>query len=214
MSENVNLEDIQKQLDELREELEIKDKLLKEARAEAAERRIKLKEYEGIDVDEYKQLKSKLQEEQQQKLEKDGKFEEAKKAIIDSYEAKIKEMNEKLETFQSKYKKAVIDDTLINAAAALNAHNPQQIAILTRDNITLDEDGSVTILSGDGKPLFNGQGEKVGVKEYIEDFLSKNPHLVRGAEPGTGSAGGKHKGAEEQRPMSPAERIAAGLKGK
>jgi len=195
-------EDLAAELERLKEELA-------RTRQEAAERRVALKKYADVDPEEYKTLKQKMEEIKQKELEEQGKWEEAKKAIIDNYESKIKEYETKYKDITSKYKKVVINDKIINSAAKFNAINPSQIAVLIRDNVTLNEKGEVEVLNEDGKPIYNEKGELLSVEEYVKNFLTENQYLVKGPIGGTGSKGGQHK--PENTPSDPLERLKAGL---
>jgi len=204
-------EELQAELDQIQEELIKKEDLLAETRKEAAERRVKLKDFEGVDLEEYRALKTEAEKNKQKELETTGNFEAAKQAIIDSYESKLKEKEQKVSTLESKFKSVVVNDALIASAAKQNAMNPEQVAVLLKDNIRLNEDGGVEVVDGSGKVKFNEKGDAVSVSEYVSEFLTENKFMVRGAESGSGSTGGEHK-ADANVPRSPLEKITAGFR--
>jgi len=182
---------------------------LAETRKEAAARRVALKEFEGIDVDEYKALKESAKTAEQASLESAGKWEEAKAAIVSGYEEKLTAAQQKAKDLESKYKKAVVNDAIVSTAAKLNAINPSQISMLLRDNIRLNENNEVEVINKDGKPTFNEKGDLLKVDDYVSSFLTENKYLVKGVEAGTGSAGGEHKAPAAE--LSGQDRLARGL---
>ena len=194
----------------LQAELAAKDEALKEVRQEAASKRVALKAFDGIDVDEYKTLKSQSTQAAQAELETKGKFDEAKAVIVSSYEDKLKVSSDKYASLEGKYKSVVVNDKLIAAAAKQNAFNPSQVAVVLKDNVRLDADGNVEIVSGDGKTLYNEKGDNLSIDDYVVDYLKDNSYMVRGVESGSGSKGGEHK-SEESTKLTPQEKIARGF---
>ena len=190
-------------------ELAKKEALLAETRREAAERRVKLKDYEGIDVEEYRALKAKAEELRQKELEQSGNFEAAKQAIVESYEAKVQEALTKAQTLEQKYKSVVINDRLLEEAAKQNAMNPKQVAILLKDNIKLSDDGNVEVVDETGKTRFDEKGNTISIDKYVADYLAENKYMVRGVEGGSSSTGGEHKAPSA--PKTALEKVMRGL---
>jgi len=197
---------------------ELQDKLaeltteLADTRKEAAQRRVALKDFEGIDIEEYKDLKASQESLKQKELESAGNFEEAKKAIVESYESKLNESSSAYKELEKKYKKLAITDSIVSSAAKLNAIDPKSIAILLREEITLGEKGDIQVLDPEGKPVFNEKGNQLTVNERVENFLKENQYLVKGSTSGTGSAGGEHKAPNSENKSS-LDKIISGLKG-
>jgi len=194
---------------ELQAELAKKEELLAETRKEAAERRIKLKDFEGVDVEEYKTLKATAAELKQKELETSGNFEAAKEAIVKSYEDKLSDKDNRIMSLEDKYKSVVITDKLVSEASKQNAMNPTQVAVLLKDNIKLNDSGNVEIIGADGKVRFNDKGDPISVDAFVSEFLTENKFMIRGVESGSGSAGGDHK--VEDAPKSAFEKIASGF---
>ena len=210
-NENTNVEatNVTPTVEELQAELAKKDELLKATRAEAAERRVAAKSFEGVDIEEYRQLKAAAAEQAQKELESKGKFEEAKEAIVTSYNDKLNVANEKLSSLESQLTALKVNDGILSAAAKQNALNPEQIVLLLKDNVKLNSEGQVEVVNAEGKTQFDENGNLVSVDEYVSTYLSSNSHLVRGVSAGTGSTGGQHKAATQE--LRGGDRIAAAL---
>ena len=79
---------------------------------------------------------------------------------------------------------------LIAAASDLNAISAEQVAMLVSPHIAGEK--TLTILGLEGKPRANDKGDPMTVKEFMTEFLTGNPHLVKSSgNPGAGSQGNK-----------------------
>ena len=167
MSDNENkevtIEQLQAQLEEAKAQTA-------EARNESAQRRQALKGFEGVDVEEYNSLKSKASEMEQNKLESEGKFEEAKAAIISAKEAELSTLKEQNNKLKNKLKSVTISDKIKTTANELGAINPKNIAILLKEEITMNENGDIEIIDENGKTVFDGSGNPLTVTAKVETF--------------------------------------------
>ena len=78
---------------------------------------------------------------------------------------------------------------LLTAAAELNAINGKQVAQLVSPFIRA-ENGQYSVINAEGQTKLNGEGKPMTVKEYVGEFLTNNPHLVKApGGPGAGSKG-------------------------
>jgi len=169
---------------------------LSSTRQESASRRVELKRFDGVDVEEYNTLKTGAASAAQKELETSGNFEEAKAAIVSSYDEKLNEANKRAASIENKYKKLAVNDAIVNSASKLNAINPAQLSMLLKDNVRLTDSGDVEVLNAEGKAKFNGEGNLLSIDSYVEDFLKENQYLVKGPNSGGGSKGGDHKATE------------------
>jgi hypothetical protein len=142
------------------------------------------KRYSGIDVDEYKQLKTlKEQQEQEQALKRQD-FDKVLNQVKTASEAKISALTRELETIK-------IDGSLINEASARKAVAPDKVARLLRNNIKLTAEGAVEIVDDQGKTRYNAdKAQPLTVGELVEEFLSGNPYFVSASPAGTGTRTG------------------------
>jgi len=165
-------------------------------RKESATRRVALREFEGVDPDEFSSMKKELAEIKTKTAEASGKEEDIIKAIKEQKDAEIAELSSKLSKIQGDFKAEVIDKKLVSEAAKLNAVNPEQISLLLRNNIRLSEKGDIEILGGDGSVKYDADGKNISVESYVENFMKENLHFARGVESGSGSTGGEAKPKE------------------
>ena len=154
------------------------------------------KKYEGIDVDEYRNLKTQQAEEQKKSMMKREKFEELLSQQKQEYDAKIAELTGTLN-------KTHIDGALLNAAAKNKAVNPEHIASLLRPNIRLGDNNQVEVLDSEGNVRYNTEtAEQITVEAAVEEFLNQNPYF-RSAQPaGSGSGGNTTPAASREVKLS------------
>lgn len=70
---------------------------------------------------------------------------------------------------------------MLAAAAKFNAINAEQVAILTSPYLRSEDDGRLTVMNEKGEARVNAEGKPMTSDEYMSEFLSGNPHLVRAA---------------------------------
>ncbi len=74
--------------------------------------------------------------------------------------------------------------------AGFDVVSGEQVATLVSPAIKRLEDGSLAILNAEGQRRINAEGKPMSVQEYVGEFLTANPHLVKaGGGPGGGSHG-------------------------
>jgi hypothetical protein len=139
-----------------------------------------LKQYEGIDLDRYRELTEK---EEQLKLEQEkarGNFEKVLQDTVTKKDTAIQQLQKELQAIK-------VDGSLLNAASSRKAINPQQVVRLLKDNIKLSASGEVEILDDQGNVRYTDQGSHMTVDELVNEFLTTNPHFVTAGPPGSGS---------------------------
>ena len=154
------------------------------------------KKYDGIDVDEYRQLKQQQADEHRKSMMKREKFEELLSQQKAEYDAKIDALTTDLH-------KTHIDGALLNSAAKHGAVNPEHLASLLRSNIRLGESNQVEVLDADGQVRYNTEtAEALTVDAAVQEFLNQNPYF-RAAQPaGTGSTGNSTPAASREVKLS------------
>lgn len=141
------------------------------------------KKYDDIDLTEYKALKQEQENKKLQEQKERGEFEQILAQQKQDYDNKITAMKSQLERER-------VDGSLLNAASARSAVNPQQVAQLLRSRVTLQDDGDVTVLNEKGEVMYDTEaGTLLSVDKLVNEFLDSNPHFLRAGPSGSGSTG-------------------------
>lgn len=117
--------------------------------------------------------------EEKQKIQK-GEFEQILKDKSDEY-------NKKIGTLESELKDIKINKALLSSASKNRAINPDQVVELLKNNIKLNESGTVEILDKNNIARYNSKGELFTTDEFVQEFLTQNPHFVTATPSGSGS---------------------------
>jgi len=140
------------------------------------------KKYDGVDVDEYKQLKSLKEQIEEEQLIKKNDFDGLLKKQREKADGEIASLRGELESIK-------VDGALINSASKLKAVAPEHVAQLLRKNLKLTNDGSVTVIDSDGKPRYTDKADPMSVDNLVEEFLSSHQYFKAAGPQGTGSQG-------------------------
>jgi hypothetical protein len=135
---------------------------------------------DGIDIEEAKKL---LQEKKDKELEiakQRGEFDKVLKETVSKKDSKI-------QSLESELKRIRIDETLVNVASGLKAVKPAEVKQLLRNNVRLNDQGSVEVINEDGTPRYSDKGEPMSVNELVNEYLKNNPHHVMATQSGSGS---------------------------
>ena len=135
---------------------------------------------DGIDIEEAKKL---LQEKKEKELEiakQRGEFDKVLKETVSKKDSKI-------QSLESELKRIRIDETLVNVASGLKAVKPAEVKQLLRNNVKLNEQGSVEVINEDGTPRYSDKGEPMSVNDLVNEYLKNNPHHVMATQSGSGS---------------------------
>lgn len=144
------------------------------------ERQKILKQYEGVDVEKYRQFVEAEERRQHEEQVKKGEFEKILQTTVSKKDTTIQQLQNELRAIK-------VDGSLLNAASANKAVNPQQVARLLKDQIRLGDNGVVEVLDDSGSVRYNDQGAAMTVEELVGEFLTSNPHFVTAGPSGTGS---------------------------
>jgi len=185
---------------------------LKRAREEAAKYRTRLRElesrFDGIDPDQVKALLEEKKKAEEEKAKAAGKFEEVLKARESEWSQRLSELENQAKTWQQRYAEKVIDNELLSAAAG--AYDPQDVVTLIKasHNIEVADDGSIKIMDGD-IPMTDGKGHPLDIKGLVEKYRTEKPQLWKATPGGAGSHASE---GPSSKPMTPQQKIAAGLR--
>lgn len=168
------------------------------ANGEAASRRNQLREakdklagFDGIDPEKYQSAISAKQELEDAKLKAEGNFEKLLESKTSELQKIITQKDDQLKNVTTLREKEQIDGSLIASLARNNAHSPDELSILLRGNISLDDQGPF-IKDADGSPMVK-DGKRVAVDGFVSDWLAERPQYVKSGPSGSGSQGGKGK---------------------
>jgi hypothetical protein len=137
---------------------------------------------DGIDIEEAKKL---LEEKKLKELEiakQRGEFDKVLKETVSKKDSKI-------QSLESELKRIRIDETLVNVASGMKAVKPAEVKQLLRNNVRLNEQGSVEVINEDGTPRYSDKGEPMSVIDLVSEYLKNNPHHVLSTPSGAGSKG-------------------------
>lgn len=143
------------------------------------ERKKFAKQYEGVDVNKYREL---MDAEEQQRLEQQkarGEFEKVLQETVSKKDSTIQQLQQELHSIK-------VDGSLLNAASSKRAVNPQQVASLLKNNIRLGDSGDVEVLDAEGNVRYNDRGVAMNAVELVDEFLQQNPHFIQAGPSGSG----------------------------
>ena len=146
----------------------------------ARERR---KIYKELGTEDINVAKSALQEKQEKELEikkQRGEFDEIIKQQADKSNAEIANLKTQLEQIK-------INDSLLSSASKHRSNVPDQVVQLLKSNVKLNDEGKVEVLAENKQPRYNTKGELLSVDEYVQEFLTQNPHFQAATPSGSGS---------------------------
>ena len=146
----------------------------------ARERR---KIYKELGTEDLNAAKLSLQEKQEKELEikkQRGEFDEIIKQQADKSNAEIANLKTQLEQIK-------INDSLLSSASKHRSNVPDQVVQLLKSNVNLNDDGKVEVLAENKQPRYNTKGELLSVDEYVQEFLTQNPHFQAATPSGSGS---------------------------
>lgn len=139
------------------------------------------KKFEGVDVEHYRNLIAKEENEKLQKQKEKGEFEAILKEQAEKASSKINQLTGELT-------KIKVDGALLNSAASNKAINPDQVVRLVRDQVKMSEAGEVEIIDPKtGQPRYTESGDPMNVDGLVSEFLKTNPHFVSAGPAGGGS---------------------------
>ena len=139
--------------------------------------------YKKLDVDDLdtaiQAVKSIKEADEKSRIQK-GEFEEIIKQ-------KSEEYNKKIGTLESELKDIKINKALLSSASKNRAINPDQVVELLKNKIKLNDEGVVEILDKNSIARYNNKGELLSTDEFVQEFLTQNPHFVTATPSGSGT---------------------------
>lgn len=136
--------------------------------------------YNEVDPEEYRELKTLRQQQEEEQMIKRNEFEK----LLKQTRSKA---DEEVNTLRSELEKIKVDGALISAASKSGSVNPEHIAQLLKTSVRLDAIGSVTVVDSEGNPRYTENADPMTVNDLVEDFLSANTYYRTAGPQGTGS---------------------------
>jgi|TARA_R100000479_G_scaffold162427_1_gene100483 acylphosphatase len=146
----------------------------------AQERSSLEKKYSGIDPEEARKLKQEKEEQEVERKKQRGEFEDLLKQQADKFNQEKTQLQKQLEQIK-------INDALVNSAVKNKAINPEQVTNLLKGKVKLNDDGRVEVLAENNQPRYNSKGELLSVDDYVQEFITQNPHFQAATPSGSGS---------------------------
>ena len=139
-----------------------------------------LKQYEGVDVERYRQLTAKEEQLQLEQEKAKGNFEKVLQETVSKKDSAIQQLQRELQAIK-------VDGSLLSAASGRKAINPQQVVRLLKDNIRLTATGEVEVVDEQGNVRYTETGSAMSAEDLVNEFLNTNPHFVSAGPSGSGS---------------------------
>lgn len=154
------------------------DKIVRE-RLQREQNRWKTK-FGDVDVDRYRQLIEKDENERLEQQKQRGEFEKILQETVGKKEKTISELQNRITQLQ-------VDGGLLNAANSKRAINAQQVSALLRNQVRLGETGDPEVLDNNGNVRYTEAGTAMTIDQLVDEFLKTNPHFVSAGPAGSGT---------------------------
>lgn len=151
----------------------------------ARERRKFEKKYEGVDVDQYRELTAKQEKEREDRLKAKGDFEKILKETVDKKDSTIKSLQGQIQTIK-------VDGALVDTASKYRAISPNQVVQLLKNQVRLNETGEVEVVDAKtGQTRYGEDGTHFTIDGLVKEFMTANPHFVAAGPQGSGTTSRK-----------------------
>jgi len=138
------------------------------------------KKYGDVDVDRYRELMSKEENERIEQQKQRGEFEKVLQETVAKKDQQYQELQRQLTEIR-------VDGNLLNAASSRRAINAQQVSQLLRNQVRLGDTGEAEVIDSNGNVRYTDKGTAMTVDQLVDDFLKANPHFVGAGPSGSGS---------------------------
>lgn len=146
------------------------------------------KRFDGIDVNEYKSLKTAEEERELEAMKKREEFDKILQSQKEKYSGELNSLRSELTSMK-------VDGTLLTAASQRGAVNAEQVAQLLRNTVGLDETGRPVVYDKDRNVIYDSEtAEPKTLASHVNEFLDGNPHFLKSGPSGVQSNGGQGNG--------------------
>jgi DNA-binding transcriptional MerR regulator len=143
------------------------------------ERKKVQKQYEGVDLNKYRELMDAEEQTRQEQQKARGEFEKVLSETVSKKDSAIKQLQSELQSIK-------VDGSLLNAASSNKAINPQQVVSLLQGQVRLNEVGDVEVLDAEGNVRYTDSGVAMKPEELVKEFIDSNPHFKAAGPNGSG----------------------------
>ena len=126
------------------------------------------------DPDELREIVGRYRQQQQEQEISKGNFEKVMGDMRSKMESEITKRDAIIRDFK-------LEQPLLNYAAQYRSVNPAQVKQLLRNNLRLNDDGEVEVLDDKGAVRYSEKGKPLTVEQYVQEWLTANPHFVTAA---------------------------------
>lgn len=138
------------------------------------------KKYSNVDLDEYQSMVDAKERKELEAKKQRGEFEKILEDTVSKKDTVIQDLQKQVHSIK-------VEGALLNAASSKKAVNPQQVSRLLQDRVKLTETGDVEIVDDLGAPRYGDDGKLLTVDQYVNEWLTDNPHFVASTPGGSGS---------------------------
>lgn len=129
------------------------------------------KQYEDLgDPEELRSIKQDYEKRKLDEQKKRGEFETILKDLAEKKDQEIRKRDEIIRNY-------TVEQPLVNLAAELGAVNPNQVKTLLKPYVRLNDGGDVEVLDDKGTVRYGDNGQLLGVKDLVKEFLDTNLHF-------------------------------------
>ena len=137
------------------------------------------KKFADVDVEKYRELMEREENARIEEQKKRGEFEDILKSTVAKKDSQISELQQQLHSIK-------VEGSLLNAASAKRAINPQQVVALLNNQIRLGDTGDAEVIDANGQVRYTDQGTAMTPEQLVEEFLQANSHFVSAGPSGSG----------------------------
>jgi len=139
------------------------------------------KKYGDVDIDRYRQLTQREEDERIEQQKQRGEFEKILQETVAKKDQQYQELQRQLTEIK-------VDGSLLNAASSNRAINAQQVSALLRNQVRLGETGEAEVTDSNGNVRYTDDGMPMTVNQLVDSFLKENPHFVAAGPSGSGTS--------------------------
>lgn len=153
----------------------------------------RLKGYDGVDADEYRDLKAKLDKINEAEDLKNGEFDKVRQKMLDEFGKKEDASAATISKLMGQLEGMMVDSEVAKAIAEAKGNTALLMPLLKQRIKVVDKDGSlvVKVTEENGDPAVNDKGEPVTISALVESF--KSNETFAGAFDSSGLSGGGGK---------------------
>lgn len=216
-NENTDPEELQKELEALRQEKEKMQESLKKANSEAEKRRKKLQEVEKYgDPEELARYKEWYEQQQQEENDKKSEVEKVKEKLKEQYEKDIETEREHRQKLEKTLETQLVENQIHQALTQNESEDTRVLPRYVRDYVKPDlESNRLYVVDDDGDARINAQGDYMTVNDFVSEL--KQDDYFQKFFKGVSQGGSGSKSVKEEtrgRPKKPKSKSEMSVKDK